>query len=195
MRLRGAIGATLILFFYGVRSPAWGENREVPATIRDVYVVLFVLDGCRADLFDQAIKAGELPTVARELVAKGATYEQALAVFPSVSPSGYQAMVSGLFPGHAGIPYLEWFDRERLRVVPFLSLRGPRNVNSSFRNFYAPEKSVSIFDDLREYPTAAVYSLFSRHAKTRLPRNVLPASIAAFLTHRLEKLDTLALRE
>lgn len=181
----------LLIVFFGVMHSAWASP---PSPIRDVRVVLFVVDGCRADRFVEALRRGDLPTVQREFVERGAQFRRALAVFPSATPTGYQAMVSGLFPGHAGIPYLEWFDRERGKYVPFLTPSGRKRIDASFRNLYAPAQSRSLFDDLAGHPTAAVFAIFSRGAAVRQPTNPLPAAWPLFVTHRLEKLDRLAFR-
>lgn len=171
---------------------AIGKDRP---PIRDIYVILLVLDGCRADHFAAALAAGELPTIHSAFVDQGAHFRFALATLPSATPMGYQAMVSGLFASHAGIPYLEWFDRAGQHVVPFLSISGPRHVSESFRNVYNPDASRSLHDDLAGYPTAAVYSLFARGASIQRPK-AFPLRVLwpTLVSHRFEILDRLASR-
>lgn len=167
---------------------------EPPPPINDAYVLLMVLDGCPAPLFDQLLRDGQLPNLAQHLVKPGVTFTNAIATYPSTTSTGYQAMVSGLLPGHAGIPYLEWFDRATEQVHKFLSLRGFKDLNSSFRNWYDPTAG-TLFEDLQGHETAAVYTQFFRSATTRTPTNPLPAAWAVVVQGRLEQINTLAQRD
>ncbi|MBI4238916.1 MAG: alkaline phosphatase family protein [Deltaproteobacteria bacterium] len=165
-----------------------------PRPIRDVYVVLMVLDGCPAALFNQLLRDGQLPNLTTHLVKPGVTFTDAIATYPSTTSTGYQAMVSGLFPGHAGIPYLEWFERATEQVHRFLSLRGFKRLNTSFRNWYDATAG-TLFEDLQGHETAAVYTQFFRSASTRTPTNPLPAAWAVVVQGRLEQMNALAQRD
>ncbi|MBI4366761.1 MAG: alkaline phosphatase family protein [Deltaproteobacteria bacterium] len=178
----------------GAAVPARAASAQAAMPPRDVYAVLFVLDGARVDLVRDAVAQGLMPTLRREFQGGGAVFDDARAVFPTITPAGYQAMVSGLLPGHAGIPYLEWYDRARKRRVRFLSARGMERVNGSFENWYDPGRTRTLFDDLAGHPTAAVFSVFSRHASVRRPVRLLPAFLAVAVAHRYDAPDAEAFR-
>ena len=192
----------LILFVFSV---AFTPNLEAaphraPTPIRDIYTILFVLDGCRGDIFYHLLDRGELPNIQRWIVAPGVRFNEAITVFPSATVNAYQSMVSGLFPAHAGIPYLTWLQRKPLRVHEFMSLRGPAHLNASFRNFYlsprgATRRSTSLYDDLSDYPTAAIYTQFYRHARIRAPLLPIHAAWDVFARHEYLKLDPLAMHQ
>jgi len=168
-----------------------------PQKINDVYVVLLVLDGCRSDMLYDMVDRGELPAVKKYLVDRGTQFSHAITVFPSATVNAYQSMVTGLFPGHAGIPYAEWFDRRHKKIINFFSLKGSHRFNALFHNYYyslndgtAPTyPRESIFDDLAGYPTAAMYTPFSRHATLRTPKIPLALLWAEYGRRRPERVD------
>lgn len=76
--------------------------------------VLFV-DGLSDDAFSRLLALGALPTLKRELVDRGLRVETAVASVPSETYPNLSALLTGLFPGHHGIPANIWLDR-RLRL-------------------------------------------------------------------------------
>lgn len=173
-----------------------------PTPIRDVYVVLLVLDGCRPDMLYQLIDAGILPNTKKYLVDEGTRFTQALTIFPSATMSAYQTMISGLFPGHAGIPYLQWFDRVHVEVHNFLNLTGALTLNRDFRNSYLGDirattqsSGGTLFDDLAGYPTAAVFSPYFRNATVRRPKSPLVPLWSLLIDKRYEQIDHHAYRD
>jgi predicted AlkP superfamily pyrophosphatase or phosphodiesterase len=74
-------------------------------------VIVLLADGLRADTLRQALDAGHLPAMAA-LRAAGALCD-VTSVFPSVTGPAYVPILTGRFPGGAGIPGLRWFDRAR----------------------------------------------------------------------------------
>lgn len=178
--------------------------------IHDVYTILMVLDGCPSALLHDALAAGDLPTVQRHFVDQGTQWTDAITIFPSTTTTGYQAMVSGLFPGHAGIPYLAWLKRPgphdhfRVpRVHEFLGPGGMQMINGDFQNYYhqqdttvtGPDIPATLFDDLAGYPTATVYSIFQRHASTVEPQLYVAPVWAAFVRRKPALFDYYAMRE
>lgn len=193
-------------------SPAIAAAVEPPA-IRDVYTVLFVIDGCNADYFEELMAAGRLPNIHRYMVESGAHYTNAQTVFPSATTTGYQPFVSGLYPGHAGIPYLEWFNRKNKHSTEYLSTDGYRKLSDDFLDLSATlsthaqenlschtfdEPSIdslatTIFDRLRGHPTAAIYSLFTRNASYSAPKLPLAGIWSIFVSHRTHQVDQYAI--
>src|SRR5262249_17522578 len=72
----------------------------------------FLLDGARVDVFDDLLKKGDLPHLARHLVERGSA-GQATPGFPTVTGVAYVPFVTGRFPGPANLPGIRWFDPER----------------------------------------------------------------------------------
>jgi Type I phosphodiesterase / nucleotide pyrophosphatase len=171
--------------------------------IRDVYVIHFVLDGTNRKAFEEALRQGRLPMVEKGFVHGGATFTHALSTFPSTSTTAYQSFVAGLLPGHSGIPHLERFDRERGQVIDYLTAGGYRQLNDDFLNLRALmdpavaalDPPSTIFELLAGYPTAAVYSSFSRGAAKTFPA-IAPfhALWDTYVNDRIEGVDLLAMR-
>ena len=118
---------------------AKGSPAESRPRINDVYVIHFILDGTNRKAFNAALEAGLLPTIKKRFVDNGAVFDLATSIFPSTSTAAYQAFATGLFPGHAGIPHLERFDRDHRRVVGYLTTSGYKMVNTDFINLRALE--------------------------------------------------------
>lgn len=74
-------------------------------------VVILVADGLGTAALAEALAAGELPAIAA-LAAEGGRFT-VTTVFPSVTGVAYVPMLTGRFPGGAGVPGLRWFDRGR----------------------------------------------------------------------------------
>lgn len=74
-------------------------------------VIILVADGVRPDTLDSAIASGALPALTA-LRGEGALHTIVTA-FPSVTGAAYAPMLTGRYPGDAGLPGLRWFDRTR----------------------------------------------------------------------------------
>lgn len=189
-----------ILIFCGITQKV--NSKEIKKNINDVRVVLLVLDGCPAKKLYNLIDTGKLPHVKEYLDSTGTRFTKAITIFPSATTNAYQSMVSGLFPGHAGIPYLKWFNRKTLKEHNFLTLRGAPEINQSFRSYYRAEHNHShnsiesegtIFEDLQGYQTAALFTPFYRSASYRAPKIPLLVGWSAIFG-RKEMVDVYAYR-
>ncbi len=174
------------------------------AKIRDAYVIHFIIDGTNLRTFDRAMASGKLPTLLKYFVTDGARFELALSSFPTTSTSVYQSYATGLLPGHAGIPHLERFDRERHKVIGYLNAGGADRITADLINLRALmnpnvvdlDATASIFELLHGHPTASVYSSFQRGATFRHPKRLpLHAMWSAFISDNMEMVDVLAYRE
>ena len=81
---------------------------------RSVCVLLF--DGLSSEAFQRLLAAGALPNLQKEIVARGLVFETAVASVPSETYPNLGALLTGLYPGHHGIPANIWLDR-RLRLA------------------------------------------------------------------------------
>ena len=81
---------------------------------RSVCVLFF--DGLSAEAFQHFLAAGAVPNLRKEIVEKGLVFETAVASVPSETYPNLGALLTGLYPGHHGIPANIWLDR-RLRLA------------------------------------------------------------------------------
>ncbi|HQR46337.1 MAG TPA: alkaline phosphatase family protein [Thermoanaerobaculia bacterium] len=81
---------------------------------RSACVLLF--DGLSARAFRRLVAAGALPNLKREIVDRGLSFETAVTSVPSETYPNVGALLTGLYPGHHGIPANVWLDR-RLRLA------------------------------------------------------------------------------
>jgi arylsulfatase A-like enzyme len=85
-----------------------------PPVGRSVCVLFF--DGLSRGQFDRLLADGALPNLKREIVDRGLSFDTAVASIPSETYPNLGAMLTGLYPGHHGIPANIWLDR-RLRLA------------------------------------------------------------------------------
>lgn len=78
-------------------------------------------DGARADVYEELLKEGRLPNIAKYVVEKGA-HTRAVSVFPSTTGPAYAPFILGKFPGRCNLPGIRWFDRKSYASKSF-SLR------------------------------------------------------------------------
>jgi hypothetical protein len=92
-------------------------------------VVILVADGVRPDTLAAAMRAGEVPALAR-LGADGGLHV-VTSVFPSVTGPAYTPFLMGRYPGPVGLPGIRWYDRAASATT--LLPRARSYVGSEFR--------------------------------------------------------------
>lgn len=135
---------------------------------KDIYVVHFILDGLRQDVLYQELNAGKIPNLKKYVFDKGASFKEAITVFPTVSSPGYVSFTTGLGAAKSGIFFLEWFDRSRNRPVGYMTADGYDRINVDFLNrlrLHNPENQHlyahdTLFEKLEGIKTASIYSPF-----------------------------------
>jgi arylsulfatase A-like enzyme len=177
---------------------ARGEGRK---TINDVYVIHLVVDGTNYETMWRAIREGKLPTIKEVLVDNGAVFTSAISTFPSTSTSAYQSFITGLLPGHAGIPHLQRFDRQHEEFIDYLSPKGYLKLSDDFINLDALQNPATanldatntIFELLDGYPTLSLYTTSRRGASESVPENIPVRGLwAAGVSHDYLHIDQLA---
>ena len=98
------------------------SSAAISADIKDLYTILFVLDGTPKDLLYSEIENGELKNIREYFWDNGAHSRATMTTFPASSAPAYQSFITGLFAGHSGIPYLQWFDRTSQKSIDYLCL-------------------------------------------------------------------------
>ncbi len=75
------------------------------------HVVVFLLDGCNANLLTSVVEAGEAPHIA-DLIDSGATFGHgSMASLPTATLANHTTAVTGAHPGHSGVPHNAWVVR------------------------------------------------------------------------------------
>lgn len=198
----------IVLFLFvpeAVSGPRKIRESDIPERqrINDVYVVHFVLDGLNKKAFDRALADNRLPTIKQNFVDGGASFSNALSLFPSTSTTVYQSYVTGLLSGNSGIPHLERFDREGREVVDYLSTHSHKKINTDLFNLRAllnPNVTeihppTTIFELLDGYETAAIYSPFYRGATMVYPKIAPIAALwSTYVTNNKEHVNILAMK-
>jgi arylsulfatase A-like enzyme len=147
-----------------------------PLPIKDRYALILLLDGARPGEIDEAVELGLMPNLKRLFYEQGARYENALTIFPTVSTPSHQALLSGLQPGHHGIPNLDWFSRPLEKYIDYLHPKYWSWTNLYLFNFLqvfedriADGRPHLIFETLRGHPSLAVYETANSGASAVVP--------------------------
>jgi arylsulfatase A-like enzyme len=113
---RPALAAALALAVAGCTVRSRVETAlEASGARSDVSVCVLFFDGLSKEAFDHLLAEGALPNLKKEVVDRGLVVDNAVASVPSETYPNLAAMLTGLLPGHHGIPANVWLDR-RLRV-------------------------------------------------------------------------------
>lgn len=74
------------------------------------HVIVFLLDGCNANLLTEVIEAGEAPTI-RSLLEDGTMFGHgSMASMPTATLANHTTAITGAHPGHSGILHNAWVD-------------------------------------------------------------------------------------
>ncbi|MCM3877643.1 MAG: alkaline phosphatase family protein, partial [Thermoanaerobaculia bacterium] len=87
---------------------------KVPADPGPSVCVLF-FDGLSGEAFERLVASGALPNIKARIVDRGLRVKTAVTSVPSETYPNLASVLTGLLPGHHGIPANIWLDR-RLRV-------------------------------------------------------------------------------
>lgn len=87
------------------------------------HVVVFLLDGCNANLLHDVIDAGEAPNIAA-LARRGVDYAHGMmASLPTATLANHTTAVTGAHPGHSGVLHNTWHDRRNGTTPDLLSFQ------------------------------------------------------------------------
>ncbi len=170
----------LILLSCQYKSAVLLPQKEIESVpIRDHYLVLILLDGSRPQEIEAGVAAGRLPTFKKLFFEEGARFKNVITAFPTVSSPCHQAFISGLYPGHHGVPSLDWYSRSQDLYTDYLQPHHLRYTNTLFFNFrqflenkiYTDEPQL-IFRALKGHPSLAVFEPANFGAKYYFPRSI-----------------------
>lgn len=90
---------------------------------RAEHVVVFLLDGCNANLLHDAIDGGEAPNIS-DLARRGSTFGHgSMASLPTATLANHTTAITGSHPGHSGVLHNAWVDRSTGDAVDLLDLQ------------------------------------------------------------------------
>ena len=138
-----------------VRSSDYPVDFKVNCLVDGRHVILILVDGCRLDLFDEMVRAGELPAIKKYFVDCGSSAGCAVSAVPSITTAAVASIICGAYPGHVDVIGNRWFDRARLR----------RNEVFSVSDFYTPNeymKRRTLFEFLLDEMTVSGCNRSSR---------------------------------
>src|SRR5258708_3892712 len=109
--LAASLSAALALGACTIHTRTHSAVEKIPAAegARSVCVLFF--DGLSTEAFESLLAQGALPELKKEVVDRGLSFEAAVASVPSETYPNLSSMLTGLFPGHHGIPANIWLDR------------------------------------------------------------------------------------
>ncbi len=121
-------------------------------------VVLFFVDGLRADVLEELAETGKLPRLQRLLFDRATRVRSAVACVPSVTYANSVSMLTGFWPSRHGIGSNACFDRRLLRT---------RNYEAKRELANSDETRATLFEMLPDELTAGVALPFERGIKLR----------------------------
>lgn len=105
---------------------------------KDRALTLFLIDGLQRRIFEEELRAGNLPQLQR-LISEGTYVKRGITAFPSVTGYTYYPFLTGKDAASSGLFGLRWFDRSRSR--------------GNFRNYIGKTSSDMAMDAGSETPT------------------------------------------
>lgn len=154
-----------------------------PRARRDKYGVTILVDGWRADMFQEMLGNGELPNIKKHLVDRGTMVQNCAGTFPSTTGSAHLPFITGVMPGHNNCPGLRWIDREKQEARDYVQVE-----NILFdRDF--PRSNYTLYEMLTGEYTVCIFDFASRGATKKyrpeiptlwfMVQDVLPAWVQA----------------
>ena len=144
---------------------------EVPLR-RDRYGVIILVDGLRADVFEEMLGAGALPNIERHLIDRGTRVETCVSTFPSTTGPAHLPFITGVMPGYNNCPGIRWVDREHRKIRDYCTIESIL-INSDF-----PRSNYTIYEVLYDTRTVCIYDFVSRGASENI---IVPAETLWFM--------------
>jgi len=155
----------LVLAAAGCMDTAHLEKSQIRFTIDPAVkfaernLIVFLVDGLRADVFERELEAGRLPNIEKYLVNRGMYGRRCLSSLLSCTYPDFSAVLTGWLPGHNGVPSMTFFNRRTLLSRRYDSPGRMGEVRDDLRRptifeLVRPEHSVCI---LTQVSTGATY--------------------------------------
>ena len=168
------IGAVLCLLSTGCGVPdadgpadTYGLDFSGISSPDEPSVILFFIDGLNADIFDEMLLAGELPSIQKHFYDRGLYCSRAVANIPSITLVNQTSIVTGKYPGHHGILSNNWFDRNQLISRDYATIAQKNTLDGD-------HTATTVFEALPDRTTVSLFFQSHRGA-TKFVENVLSA--------------------
>ena len=171
-----------------VRSSDYPFDFHVNCILDDRHVILFLVDGCRADLLDEMARGGDLPAIKKYLIERGITAACAVSTIPAVTAAAVAAVTCGVYPGNLNVIGNRWFDQSQSR----------RNAVFSIRDFYTPNEYMrrkTVYELLGDEMTVAVCTRSSRGSTYNIPMYYNLVGMRNYLFGRWDKVDEIFIEQ
>ena len=157
-------------------SPANSMNIDFtpPSSTAVVGAFVFVVDGVNAEIFNQMLTAGELPSIQKYFVDRGLYVKKAVANIPSITLANLPSLATGKFPGHHGITGINWFDRQKLILRDYATIAQKNTLDGDYL------ETKNIFEYFPNQLTASLFFQPNRGA-TKFYENRLTAGPAFWI--------------
>lgn len=119
---------------------------------------MILVDGMRADVFNEMLDAGALPNIKKHLVDRGITVETCVTTFPSTTGPAHLPFITGCMPGYNNCPGLRWVDRSRRKLRDYCTLE-----NVLFNDDF-PRCNHTMYEVLYDTRTVCIFDFASRGA-------------------------------
>jgi hypothetical protein len=171
-----------------IRSSDYPFDFKINCLFTGWHVVLFLIDGARADLLYGMADDGELPTIKKYFMDRGVVAEHAITSIPSITNAAIAAITCGDYPGHVNVIGNTWFDRDELKRINLLSLR-----NYYLANGYLARKT--IYQILSDQPTVTVSTLCNRGSRYNIHLHYNLVGMGNYLIGKWNKVDEIFIQE
>jgi predicted AlkP superfamily pyrophosphatase or phosphodiesterase len=148
-------------------------------------VVLFFVDGLRADVLEELELRGELPRLRRYLFDRAARVRSAVTSVPSVTHANSVTMLTGCWPSTHGVWSNVWFDRNQLIT---------RDYENQRAHIDGDDSCATIFELMSDDLTAGIELPFRRGVKISLGTSAATGGTEAGIDWALSREEECDLR-
>jgi hypothetical protein len=145
-------------------------------------LILVVVDGVAAAMFEAALELGHVPTFAR--LAELGSYRRAVSTFPSLTPVCLSSIATGGHPDVHEIPHLVWYRRAEGRIVEYGSSFGAmraaglgrsiRDTLVGMNDEHLSRRAVTVFESLEDAGLVPAAVNFTAYRGRTEHRSALP---------------------
>ena len=141
-------------------------------------VIVFLVDGMRANVAQGMIDQGELPNIRRYLYDRGCHVENGVSVVPSITYAAISSITTGCYPGRHDVMGNKWFDRVSGKYQNYMFIRSYQKVDHDIR-------AATIYEALEDKYTVTIQTAHRRGA-TRPYDNWMSSGVNYFFGCDLE---------
>ncbi len=192
-----ALTACLIVLVLATGCAAIPDERDEPfemdfgrpITYDGRHAVVFFIDSVNHRVFNRLLEKGELPNIKRYFAERGTVVDHAVTCVPSVTYSAMTTFLTGLGPGHNGVPALEWADRHEAVYRWYTTPQRKYTINDDYT---AP----NLYEMLDDQFTVTILNQLTRGA-TRYIENWYTVGPAYFfgMHHLVDRLSLIRFAE